>query len=479
VSNYATFRMGDVNGDGYADLCARSNSGISCHLGAVDGLTGGGATWREGLSDAAGWNAPRFFSTLRLADVNGDGRDDLCARDAEGFGCWSSDGAAFTTRIEGPRWSDASGWGVARHYGTIRMGDVNGDGRADVCARSAAGVDCWLSDGAGFPTRLEGPRWADDVGWGAMQYWSTIRMADVNGDGNADVCARSASDLRCVMSTGDGFGETWVVGAYSDESGWNDVSNYATLRVGDVNGDGADDLCLRGNAGMRCNLWNGEGFDVVEGPAWHDDDGWASDVYTHGIQLADVDGDRRMDVCARASSGWRCHLATDLVADDGTTRFGFGEGRVLEEFTNAGSWDTPAYRTTILIGGPRCMATTETCNGEDDDCDRVVDENAQNESCNGLDDDCDGAIDEHATTETCDGSDEDCDGMVDEGACGGGDAAVAVGRDGGPGVPGADGMSGAAIGGCGCAVPFGSSTPAPGLFALGLLGLLWRRSRRR
>src|SRR5690606_26798348 len=150
-----------------------------------------------------GWDHPRYYTTIRLADVDGDGKDDLCARDSRGFGCWLSDGARFDRRIEGPRWANDSGWGAARHYGTIRMGDVNGDRRADVCARAAAGVECWLSDGNGFPTRVAGPAWSDDGGWGAMQYWSTIRLADVNGDGRDDVCGRSPTDLSCVLSTGE------------------------------------------------------------------------------------------------------------------------------------------------------------------------------------------------------------------------------------------------------------------------------------
>jgi hypothetical protein len=93
----------------------------------------------------------------------------------------------------------------------------------------------------------------------------------------------------------------------------------------------------------------------------------------------------------------------------------------------------------------------EECNGEDDDCDTLIDEGfpkycdlhamppiteptlceEPNETlCDGIDDDCDGILDEgtmnecgacgeEAPAEVCDGFDNDCDGDIDEGTGGG------------------------------------------------------------
>ncbi len=415
VTNYATIRMGDLDGDGRADLCARANAGVVCALSTGEGFAEP-STWQDTLSDANGWDHPRFYTTIRLADVDGDGRADLCARDSQGFGCWISDGARFDRRIEGPRWSDEAGLGAARYYGTIRVADLDGDRRADVCARTPSGVECWLADGAGFPTQVAGPAWSDALGWGAMQYWSTMRAADVNGDGRADLCARSATDLRCALWTGEGFGEPVVVAGLSDESGWADVANYATLRAGDVNGDGAEDLCIRANAGVRCFAWDGEAFVRIPGPEWSDESGWGSPRFYQTLRMADVDGDGLDDACARAAAGWRCHPS---LGDS------FAEPIVLDELRDDGGWGEPRYFSTILMAGRACRPEQEVCNGRDDDCDGLVDEHAIEEICNGLDDDCDGEVDEHAEEELCNGADDDCDGEIDEIAlCAGADAGV-------------------------------------------------------
>ena len=427
-------------------------SAFVCALSTGTGFAAA-TTWRDGISDANGWDQPRFYTTLRLADVNGDGKDDLCARDSEGFGCWLSNGTAFDRRIEGPRWADASGWGSARYYGSIRMGDLNGDRRADVCARAAAGVECWLAGGDGFPTRVAGPEWSDASGWGAMPYWSTIRLVDFDGDGLGDLCGRSSTDLRCVRGTGTAFSDTVIVAELSDASGWGDRSNYATLRVGDVDGDGADDLCVRSNTEVLCYAWDaaaegGAAFARRAGPGWSDEGSWNQARYHETIRLADFDGDGLDDVCARAGAGWRCHPSTGD---------GFGDAVVLDELTDDGGWIEHRYWSTILSAGHACRAEMESCNGRDDDCDGMVDEHAVDEICNDVDDDCDGEIDEGLS-------------CTDAGPIAG-DGGVA-GRDGGT-SPG-----GALSSGCACRAG-GRSAPPLGPLALGLALLAARLRRRR
>ncbi|HPB98725.1 MAG TPA: FG-GAP-like repeat-containing protein, partial [Polyangiaceae bacterium] len=362
-TNWATIRMGDVDGDGRADLCARSDTEVTCWKSDGTGFLTAmqGPAW----SDKNGWNHFQYHSTMRLLDMDGDGKDDLCARAAKGMICYKSTGDGFEERLDGPPWSDEAGFASAKYYGTLRTGDVDGDGKHDLCIRAAAGMECWLSDGNGFPTKVTGPAWSDATGWGNIQYWSSIRLADVNGDGKADLCARGKNDLQCHFSEGTSFGDAVQVAALADDNGWNDPTNYLTLRTGDVTGDGAQDLCLRANAKMLCYAWDGEKFASIEGPAWSDEDGWNKAQYFNTIQLADMNGDGKADLCGRHELGWRCHPSTGD---------GFGDAVMLDEFKDAGGWSKERYYATLLTGGPICIPSQEVCNGKDDDCDGLVDE---------------------------------------------------------------------------------------------------------
>jgi len=447
VTNFATVRMADVDGDGLADVCARGNRGMYCARSNGEGFDDA-ALWLEALSDAEGWDAPGHYTTIRLADIDRDGDADLCARGPGGLDCWRSDGASFGERVQGPRWSDELGWGAAKHYGTIRMADLDGDGRADVCARAVAGWRCHLATDEGFGDAIEGPALTDDAGWGDRRYWSTLRLADFDADGRPDLCGRDAEELFCVRADGaGGFGERVPAAALADESGWGDESNYATVRAGDLDGDGADDLCVRANQGVRCYAYDGAAFRRIEGPAWSDDDGWNAARFHQTMRVVDSDGDRLADVCARAAAGWRCHPSTGD---------GFGAAVTLNEMTDEGGWDALRYWSTIQSASRTCTVGVERCDG--------------------VDDDCDGAIDEHPVDETCDGADEDCDGAIDEGdvcAMEAPDAGAPVGDGGVP--PSAEPAGGLAPT-CTCRVGAGSG-PA-GAPWLALVALLFRRRRR-
>lgn len=358
---YSTIRMGDIDGDGKADLCARAGAMVYCwSFGEEEWSRVEGPT----LSDESGWGKVEHYSTIRLADINGDGRQDICARAAAGMRCWLSTTEGFSGSLAGPEWSNAAGFNMAKYYGTLRTGDINGDGKDDLCIRGPEGMTCALSDGEGFGEEFAGPAFSDANGWGHMKYWTSIRLADVNGDGMADICARSSSSLRCHFSEGTAFGEAVEVAALSDESGWGDVSNYATLRVGDINADGAKDLCIRANAKVICYAWSGAEFQRFDGPEWSDEDGWNSPKYYDTIRLADFDGDNRADICGRSPNGWTCVNATGE---------GFSEVSLLDEFTDGGGWGAKKYYTTIQYGGPACKLV-ETCNGRDDDCNGQVDD---------------------------------------------------------------------------------------------------------
>ena len=84
----------------------------------------------------------------------------------------------------------------------------NGGSAFKVCARDAAGLTCHLATADGFGPARVSPILGDDDGFDTLERASTLRMGDVDGDGKSDVCARAAEGMRCWLSDGEAFVRT-------------------------------------------------------------------------------------------------------------------------------------------------------------------------------------------------------------------------------------------------------------------------------
>jgi hypothetical protein len=273
-----------VNGGlAWAQESADEETRVQCALSTGTGF-GPATLWTDNFSNAGGWHeAPFYYSTISLPDVNSDGRADVCGRSSKGIFCGLSSGAGFGAVTQWTNnFANAGSWHVGpQYYGTIRFPDVNGDRRADVCGRGNPGIFCALSTGSAFgPVTLWTNNYADAGSWNAgPQYYATIRFPDLNADGRADVCGRGNTGIHCALSSGSAFGAvTQWTNNYADAGAWNaGPQYYGTLRLPDLNGDGRSDVCGRGNGGIFCSLSSGTAFGSVDlwTAAYRDDDGWA------------------------------------------------------------------------------------------------------------------------------------------------------------------------------------------------------------
>jgi hypothetical protein len=179
----------------------------------------------------------------------GTGLSDLLLHHGTSIQLFEADGTALTHRFSGVERVPGS-WQFQPHD-QVYVGDFNGDGADEVAIFN--GVD-WaipylgllVSDGAGglkLVARYDG----DIPGWGGFARNDRFLVADLNGDGQDDLVVVNTDDwampyVGLLRSTGTGF---WMTRRYDgDIPGWGGLASHDEFFVGDLNGDGQDDLVI-------------------------------------------------------------------------------------------------------------------------------------------------------------------------------------------------------------------------------------------
>ncbi|CBS90968.1 calcium-binding protein [Azospirillum lipoferum] len=355
--------LGDVNGDGRADIVGFSSTSVQIALGRADGSFGPVQVAYNGefTPTYGGWNSQNV-NPRQLADVNGDGRMDIVGfasgvvRVAQG----QADGTFATaqTALSGTLTSGTS-WTSMGQYPRL-LGDVNGDGRADIVGFSSTSVVTALgqADGTfGSVTLAYNGSFTTGYGWTNNNDYPRL-LGDVDGDGMADIVGFGGNQVFVARGRADGTFAPMKV-AYSDNytkytGGWTTQDQYPR-QLADVNGDGRMDIVGFASNGAYVSFGQADGTfsRIRQGTDDYGYGGWNTQN-TYPRQTADVDGDGRADIVGFASNSVvvsRSVLNDDTLSGgagddtlggglgDDVYRFGRGDGRdrIVENDSDIGT----------------------------------------------------------------------------------------------------------------------------------------------
>ena len=248
TGNSMSIEAADFNHDGFTDIAGLGWGTNVVDVYLQDTVSGGFNSYSRYSAYHAG------YDELESGDMNYDGNDDLIPMSGQLYAYPN-----FSVLLQDTigTFSKATPYTIASNTLTsgIGIGDVNGDGRNDVVASYNAKVAVYLQTITGTLTL--------NNSYTTYGFAEPVEIADVNGDGRSDVVTIiSGGALNILLQNSSG-----TLNAYETYS-----LPYAThynpkgLAVGDINGDGTNDIALADyNHGLivmlnqrapaSCSLW--------------------------------------------------------------------------------------------------------------------------------------------------------------------------------------------------------------------------------
>lgn len=295
----------DFNGDGWADYLVIGFPGKEAFW--YQNPQGKAEPWAKHLAwDVVDNESPGFV------DINGDGRPDIVCSSGGFLGYASFDPAAPTTKWTWHAISPKGGW--ERYTHGLGIGDVNGDGRQDIL--ESAG---WWEQPASLTGDAVWTKHEALFGKGGAQ----MLVYDVNADGKNDVITSLEAHgygIAWFEQTGEGWNRHLMVGQKPDENPQGVVfSQPHALALADMDGDGLMDVVTgkrfwahgpkadpepNAAAVLYWFRLTREGGKAAYAANLIDND---SGIGTQ-VTVADVNGDKRMDVVVGNKKGMFVHL---------------------------------------------------------------------------------------------------------------------------------------------------------------------------
>ncbi len=339
----------DIDGDALPDLLDAMPGAWRYRKGLGTDLSN---TWTNIPAPAIS-----ISKSARFADLTGDGVQDILAQPGEGE-LWAYTGGATPFTTAAPVSLDLS---FDLSAPNVALVDVNLDGRVDILGHDADGW-IWLRDydapgyaaADAIPPPPPGLRLGDP----------DVELADMDGDRLPDLVRLMPGDSRVLVAAHEGLG---IFAEPADMDGVPAMSEQDRWELADVNGDGAADLVRVGH--KSAELWVNQldgSFAAAASVSWPD---LAADEI---VILSDVDASGTIDllrVDPQSAQPWRVWSFAERPGLLATLRTDLGYARAFSYRSAAAlaaedaaldvAWSsTPPTPTAVLVQSDESDAHT-------------------------------------------------------------------------------------------------------------------------
>jgi hypothetical protein len=379
--SYRHVYAGSFTGRKAKDVVVHQENSLHLFAGGANEVA---PIWVRTMPDPV-WDAYRPGDRFLVGDFDGDGRQDLFVYNFTDwavpyFGMLKSTGSGFVGVRLFVR--DLPGWGEMKSHDQFFVADVNGDGKDDLLVFNGEDFSIgYLLVLRSTGTNLTFVHRYDDTlpGWGSMKAHDRFYVADFNGDGRSDLYVDNQRDwavgyLLMLRSNGSAFS---FVKRYDQKlPGWDDMKPGDTFYAGDFNADKRDDLYVFNGGDWSMpylEMLRSTGTSLAATHRFDGDvPGWGGMRRRDRWYVADVNGDGRADLYGYNSEDWATEylgtfrssgtsLSGSFQSDwIGSWNLGKVDKFVVANFNGAAGWDDLLVYNDNWFGLLRSQATKVT-----------------------------------------------------------------------------------------------------------------------
>ena len=288
----------DLNGDGKPDLIVANNGADSASV--LVNTTPPGATTASFAPQqtlAAG-TSPQFIGA---ADLNGDGRSDLVVSNRDDGTISVLPNSTTADGAGTPAFADQQTFATGAFPRSIALADLNGDGRTDLIAGNANDntLSILLNN---TPAGASAPSFADQQLVDTGSYPIAVAVADLNGDGKPDLIAANNSDNTVSLllnQTAPGA----AVPSFAAQQTFATGTGPLFVVACDLNGDGRPDLAVAnrdvGSVSVLLNATPPGATTLASTPQ----QSFTTANFPRYLACTDLNGDGRPDLISANESG--------------------------------------------------------------------------------------------------------------------------------------------------------------------------------
>ncbi|MEI8288547.1 MAG: FG-GAP-like repeat-containing protein [Verrucomicrobiota bacterium] len=366
--------IADMDGDGKPDViiadCYAGQVSIYRNISTNGSLTAGSFASRVDLLISVAAQTSPY--TLQVADLDGDGRLDIVALNADSnivsiFRNISSPGS-LTTNSFAPRMDLPAG----NTLRALAVRDLNGDGLPEIVTanqNSPGSISVFQNQSTtgniSFAARVDLVAGNGPAG---------LAIGDLDGDGNPDLAVVNAGNATISVLRNLGTGGNITTNSFAAKVDFACPANPFPIAIGDMDGDSKLDLVVGSASGQMISVFrNTATVGSLTTGSFAARVDFAAAGWVNTIALGDLDGDGKLDIAlgsqissvfsifkniSTLGSFTTASLASRLDYGAGVNPYGISigdldnDGRPDVVFVNQGNSTLSIYKNLVTYGGP-------------------------------------------------------------------------------------------------------------------------------